>query len=282
MMEKNHAEELDARAILAGQPMAVLDQGFVRVVDLMGNDVSIVQADRVSPGRGIAGAAEDADLINSLMHEGDTSPFEMCEIKLHIKLPIFVARQLTRHRIASVCERLDLPAAVYTPEAESITADMQVQQVFSNLCGSVQSVSSQALDYGERHDIAREANCINMTVAHYVELYWKIDLNSLFNFLLHHLDERAPQEIREYAQVIARIVEAWVPMAFDAFVQYRLHAVTFSLREQMVLAPMLEQLRQVIATDGGDKPEAFSAGEWFEFMKKLSGIGELTDENNRP
>lgn len=239
------------------KPIPVLDHGFVRVVDYMGDDAAIVQAARVSYGRGTKRTSEDSGLIAYLMRHAHTTPFEMCEIKFHVKLPIFVARQWIRHRTANVNEYSArysiLDREFYVPQYEVLAA-----QSSSNRQGRGQTVSET--DAGEitrllirdaqnafdsyhwllneddegkaidpnRPGLARELARLNLPLSAYTQWYWKIDLHNLFNFLKLRSDEHAQHEIREYANVMLRIVEAWVPMAFKAFTEYRRDAANLS------------------------------------------------------
>jgi len=293
----NSYSELDDRHVMSGEALRVLDHGFVRVVDTMGDDNAVVQAARVSYGKGAKTAREDAELINYLLRHKHTTPFEMCEIKLHIKLPIFIARQWIRHRTANVneysCRYSQVPEQIYMPEFERIqvqsttnkqgsgdAADTITAQQWGNTTTTVQNVSAQALQYGEKHGVAKELNRINMTVAHYTEWYWKIDAHNLMNFLRLRLDSHAQYEIRAYAAVIARIFQAWLPVTYAAFMEYVFHSMAFSLKEQEVLAPIAHGLFEAIKRDGGAAPATFTAGEWKEFLKKLEELGGLTLENS--
>lgn len=285
-------EELDEKQIMAGVSIPVLDHGFVRVVDTMGDDSAIVQAARVSYGKGTKSSREDAELINYLMRHQHTSPFEMCQIKLHCKMPLFVARQWVRHRTASIneysCRYSEAPEDVYMPELERIKvqstdnkqgsgdgADLVTQEQFLRTTSSVQSVAAQALSFGEQKGVARELNRINMTVAHYTEWYWCINAHNLMHFLRLRLDPHAQEEMRAYAEVIALILKAWMPATYSAFLEYMLHRVTLSLKEQELIAPMLLALSTMIADAEMPVPEGFSKGEFAEFKKKIASIAEL-------
>lgn len=289
--------DTDDRQILSGAALTVLDHGFVRVVDTMGNDEAIVQAARVSYGKGTKTAREDNELINYLMRHYHTSPFEMCQIKLHCKMPIFIARQWIRHRTAAVneysCRYSSVPDEVYMPEPERIKVqstdnkqgsgdevDIAAAEKFINTTQSVQNISAQALQFGEKKGVARELNRINMTVAHYTDWYWCINLHNLLHFLRLRLDEHAQEEMRAYAQVIARIVQAWVPITYAAFMEYRFYSESFSLKEQEVMAPIASGLLAAIKRDGAEAPATFSQGEWKEFLRKLESIGGLANESS--
>ena len=290
-------QQIEDRDILAGTRLQVLDHGFVRVVDKMGDDSAIVQAARVSYGKGTKTAREDAELINYLMRHQHTSPFEMCVLKLHCKMPIFVARQWIRHRTASVneysCRYSEVPEHVYMPEQERIklqsssnkqgsgdAAELVAQQQFGNICQTVQNVVAQAIQFGEQQGIAREVNRINMTVSHYTEWYWCMNLHNLLHFLRLRLDPHAQEEMRAYAQVIARIVQAWVPVTYAAFMEYGFYKASFSLKEQEVLAPIATGLLHALQKEGATCPPEFSKGEWAEFLRKLEDIGGINDESS--
>ncbi len=218
----------------------VLDHGFVRVIDYMGGDESVVQSARVSFGVGTKRRRDDEGLIRYLMRNRHTSPFEMCELKLHVKLPIFVARQWIRHRTASINEysarysvlddefyipdidqlgpphptnrqgrgRGGLSEPTATRFQESIEAHShRSYDVYSDLLGSEQATDG----------LAREIARIVLPVNVYTQWYWKIDLHNLLSFLRLRLDNHAQAEIREYAQVIESIVREWVPLTYKAF-----------------------------------------------------------------
>jgi thymidylate synthase (FAD) len=231
-----------------GKPFPALDHGFVRVVDYMGNDAAIVQAARVSYGAGTKSVSEDAGLINYLMMNAHTSPFEMCEIKLHVKLPIFVARQWIRHRTANVNEVSGrysvLPNEYYLPEAtqlcyqsarnkqgksDALPPEQQGQvleclrsdaaQIFAHYREMLAlSNDENAAEQGLTRELAR----INLPLSTYTEWYWKIDLHNLLHFLALRLTPHAQYEIRTYAEVLLGIVNRWVPLTYAAFVEHRL------------------------------------------------------------
>ena len=245
----------------------VLDHGFVRIVDYMGDDAAIVQAARVSYGRGTRTARTDRGLIRYLMRHRHSTPFEMCEVKLHIKLPIFVARQWIRHRTANVNEisarysildrEFYVPApdklaaqsssnrqgrgAVLEPESAQRVIDVLRRDATQTFLTYETLLNDQG--DGEPRDpeapqVARELARMNLTLATYTQWYWKIDLHNLLHFLSLRLDEHAQWEIRAYAQVMADLVRAWVPLAWEAFSDYRLGAHTFS-REELELVRAL-------------------------------------------
>lgn len=215
-------------------PIPVLDHGFVRVVDLMGDDSAIVQAARVSYGAGTKTLREDAKLIRYLWDHGHTSPFEMVELKLHIKAPIFVARQWVRHRTASWNEvsgrYSEMDEDYYLPEPDQIRAQSTTNRqgrgealnhesahnariVMKNQC------EDALLDYRAllARGVARELARIVLPVAFYTQWYWKIDGNNLLKFLTQRCDEHAQYEIRAYANVIAEIVREWLPATYAAW-----------------------------------------------------------------
>src|SRR5512134_1945578 len=242
---------------ILGVPFKVLDDGFVRVVDYMGSDESIVQAARVSYGRGTKKVREDAGLIRYLMRHRHTTPFEMCEIKYHVKLPVFVARQWIRHRTANVNEYsarysiLDrefyIPAPRHLaaqstvnrqgrgdvlegPEAERVLA-MLKEDAERNYDHYVEMLNERedgtVIDEG-KSGLARELARMNLTLNVYTQWYWKTDLHNLFHFLSLRADAHAQYEIRVYADAMMETAEAWVPIAAGAFRDYRLGAVTLS------------------------------------------------------
>lgn len=271
----------------------VLDHGFIRVIDYMGDDAAIVQAARVSYGRGTKRVQEDVGLIRYLMRHRHTTPFEMCEIKFHIKLPIFVARQWIRHRTASVNEYsarysiLDKEFYIPAPQHLAAQSVSNRQGRGSVLTGSeaedvlailredaercyahyAQMLNEGENDRGspardpERQGLARELARMNLTLNTYTQWYWKTNLHNLFHFLSLRADSHAQYEIRAYADVMLGMVEAWVPAAAAAFRDYRLGAVTLSAQMVGVLQRML----------GGEAVTQESSGlnrrEWTEFCE---------------
>ena len=241
----------------------MLDHGFVRVIDYMGDDAAMVQAARVSYGRGTRRVSEDAGLIRYLMRHRHRTPFEMCEIKYHVKLPIFVARQWIRHRMANVNEYSArysiLDREFYIPAPEHLAAQSSGQPAGPRRraararrrrrCSELLRARCRPLTYDHyaahaergrggrdrrpaRQGLARELARMNLTLNTYTQWYWKTDLHNLLHFLSLRADAHAQYEIRVYAEAMLETVRAWVPATFAAFQDYRLGAVTFS-------APML-------------------------------------------
>lgn len=263
--------------------LPVLDHGFVRVVDYMGDDAAVVQAARVSYGRGTRKTTEDEGLIRYLMRHWHSTPFEMCEIKYHIKLPIFVARQWIRHRTANVNEYSArysiLDKEFYIPAPEQLAAqssnnrqgrgDILTGDAATRVLSLLRQDAEQTYaHYEEMLDesgagLARELARMNLTLNTYTQWYWKTDLHNLFHFLRLRADTHAQYEIRVYAEAMLETVKAWVPLSHAAFCDYRLGAVTFS-------AKMLEILKQMLAGEKIDQPTSgLSKREWTEMMASL-------------
>jgi thymidylate synthase (FAD) len=263
--------------------MPVLDHGFVRVIDYMGDDAAVVQAARVSYGRGTRKTSEDEGLIRYLMRHWHSTPFEMCEIKYHVKLPIFVARQWIRHRTANVNEYSArysiLDKEFYIPAPEHLAAQssdnrqgrgavLQGEEAARVLALLRQDAEQTYAHYEEMLDesgagLARELARMNLTLNTYTQWYWKTDLHNLFHFLRLRADAHAQYEIRVYAEAMLETVKAWVPLSHAAFCDYRLGAVTFS-------AKMLEILRRMLAGEAVTQPESgLSKREWSEMMSAL-------------
>lgn len=239
---------------ILGHEFRVLDRGFVRVVDYMGDDAAIVQAARVSYGQGTKTKSDDRALIRYLMANRHTSPFEMCEIKLHVKLPIFVARQWVRHRTAQINEYSarysDALDDVYIPDLENLAkqskenkqgrsdrfANDEASKIRDMILGNWNDAHEYYNDLREQN-LAREIARIVLPLNTYTEWYWKIDLHNLLHFLTLRCDSHAQLEIRRYADQIAEIVKLWVPEAHQAWVDYRRDAVIMS-------APAVNVLRQ--------------------------------------
>ena len=238
---------------ILGQPFKVLDDGFVRVVDYMGSDASIVQAARVSYGAGTRRVHEDRGLIRYLMRHHHSTPFEMCELKLHVRVPMDCWRQWIRHRTANVNEystrySLAIDAAQTTPPTgwrmQSPTNRQGSVGLLHGETGTQLSQKEAAFHrvarelYEERlaFGIAREQARKDLPLATYTEAYWKIDLHNLFHFLSLRTDEHAQAEIRAYAEVIgSNIVQRWCPLAWEAFVDYRLKSLALSRIEMDII-----------------------------------------------
>ena len=236
----------------------VLDHGFIRIIDRMGDDISIVQAARISYGKGATNSVRDRGLIRYLMKHKHTSPFEMCEIKLHIKMPLFVARQWVRHRTANINEYSArysvLSTDYYVPSIERVgpqSADnhqgtssegmndelkQQCIKLIHNESESAMSVYECLLNHG----LSRELSRVIVPLNAYTEMYWKIDLHNLLHFIRLRIEEGAQYEIREYARALLEIVRQWVPYTYEAFYDYVLNARTFSGKEMLVLRKILE------------------------------------------
>jgi thymidylate synthase (FAD) len=274
------------------EPLPVLDHGFVRVIDYMGDDAAIVQAARVSYGRGTRKISEDRGLINYLMRHRHTTPFEMCEIKYHVKLPIFVARQWIRHRTASVNEYsarysiLDkefyLPApeylaaqattnrqgrgAVIGGEAAKRVLDLlrrDAERAYAGYSELLNEDASGAAADPERPGLARELARMNLSLNFYTQWYWKTDLHNLMHFLALRADPHAQYEIRAYAEAMLGTLARWVPMAHAAFLEYQMNAA-------LVSATGLAVIRRLLAGERVDpKASGLSAREWRELMALL-------------
>lgn len=262
------------------EAVPVLDHGFVRVVDYMGDDAAIVQAARVSYGRGTRAVSSDEALIRYLMRHAHTTPFEMCEVKFHVKLPVFVARQWIRHRTASVNEYsarysvLDREFYIPAPEHLAAQSTTNNQGRGAALTGEeaervlrwLREDAMRAYDHYEamiatdgQQGLARELARMNLPANVYTQWYWKVNLHNLLHFLRLRIDPHAQWEIRAYAGVIASIVRDWVPIAWRAFEDYRLNAVTLSAQAVEVLRRRLRGERVAFEDSG------MSAREWREF-----------------
>ena len=264
---------LKSQEHLVGLKFPALDHGFVRIVDFMGSDSAIVQAARVSYGDGTKTVNEDKGLINYLMKHKHTSPFEMCEIKLHIKLPMFIARQWIRHRTANVNEcsaRYSiLPEEYYIPELQNILPQSEMNKQcrggeispeFAKDAQNLIKESSkrsyedyQALLGDEENGIAREIARGVLPVNMYTEWYWKIDLHNLLHFIRLRIHPHAQYEIRVYAEILAKIVKEWCPLAYGAFEEHALGGQTFSKSQMEVLKNLLSGVE--INGDGLSKRE---------------------------
>jgi thymidylate synthase (FAD) len=278
------------------EAIPVLDHGFVRVIDYMGDDAAVVQAARVSYGKGTKRVNEDRGLIHYLLRHRHTTPFEMCEIKYHVKLPIFVARQWIRHRTANVNEYSArysiLDNEFYIPAPEHLAAQstsnrqgrgevlsgQEAERVLSLLRDDAERAyrgyaemlneteRGEAID-GERQGLARELARMNLSLNFYTQWYWKTDLHNLLNFLSLRADAHAQYEIRAYAEAMVGTVERWVPMTAEAFRQYRLGGAQLSERGLAVV-------RRLLAGETVTQEESgMSKREWSELMAVLGRKG---------
>jgi len=275
-------------------PMPALDHGFIRVVDYMGDDDAVVQAARVSYGRGTRHVSEDRGLINYLMRHRHTTPFEMCEIKYHVKLPIFVARQWIRHRTANVNEYSArysiLDEEFYVPEAEHLAVQSTVNRqgrgavltgdrarhiiklLKRDATNAYRGYAYMLNDDGtgrpidaKRDMLARELARMNLSLNFYTQWYWKCDLHNLMRFLSLRADPHAQYEIRVYADLMLDTVRRWVPHCYAAFEEYQLHARTLSRTQMAILRRMLSGESVSQETSG------LSAREWQEFTTSVLG-----------
>ncbi len=274
------------------QPFQVLDHGFVRVVDYMGNDGSVVQAARVSYGAGTKKVNADKGLINYLLAHRHTTPFEMCEIKFHIKLPIFIARQWIRHRTASVNEYSArysiMEDEFYIPKAEALAPQSKVnhqgrdeskplsqeqqkkvlellkqdaKQCYDHYLDMINQDSNGNIADESKDGLARELARMNLPINCYTQWYWKIDLHNLLNFLFLRADSHAQFEIREYANVMLEITKRWVPHCYEAFVKYRQSGKEFS-------GPAVEVLKKKLKGENITQEESgLSTREWEDLTK---------------
>ena len=276
----------------------VLDHGFIRVVDYMGNDDSIVQAARVSYGKGTKKVSTDSGLIKYLMRHWHSTPFEMCEIKYHVKLPIFIARQWIRHRTANVNEYSArysiLDKEFYLPEVENLAAQSQnnrqgrgeiikgkqAKKVLNLLKNDAeQTYSNYEMMLNERYDgsvidkkevgLARELARMNLTLNTYTQWYWKTDLLNLMNFLRLRADHHAQYEIRAYADVMLDALKKWVPITYEAFIDYRVGGTEVSAKGKIILQKLIKDDKVSIDESG------LSKREWNELMTSFGIINKI-------
>ncbi|WP_187430462.1 Flavin-dependent thymidylate synthase [Roseobacter fucihabitans] len=298
--EQRQAPQQTLRAVSSGmekhlyKAQPVLDHGFVRVIDYMGDDAAICQAARVSYGKGTKSVQNDEGLIRYLMRHWHSTPFEMCEIKLHVKLPVFVARQWIRHRTANVNEYSArysiLDREFYIPAPEHINAQSVVNNQgrggvlegaeAARVLEILKSDSNRAYDNyeamisqdgpgGETQDgLARELARMNLPANVYTQWYWKVDLHNLFHFLRLRADAHAQYEIRVYADAICAMVADWVPAAYRAFEDYRLGGASMSGKALNCVRRMLKGEAVTQETSG------MSKGEWREFQEVLTEKSE--------
>ncbi len=283
---------------ILGKPFKVLDDGFIRVVDYLGSDQSIVQAARVSYGKGTKKVSQDRGLIRYLLRHRHTTPFEMCEIKFHIRIPMDAWRQWIRHRTANVNEystrySLAIDSMQTTQPDEwrvqssdnkqgsSGYFDIEAGNEMSNeekfLHDKAREIYSKRVEMGMAREQARK----DLPLSTYTEAYWKIDLHNLLHFLALRMEKNAQLEIREYANMIGQeIVKRWVPIAWEAFEEYRLNSQEFSGFELKLLSMLANGKNEEAiesATDFGwiklkDGKMTFNMERW-EFENKLRDLG---------
>ena len=271
------------------EAIPVLDHGFIRVVDYMGDDTSIVQAARVSYGKGTKKVNTDAGLIKYLMRHWHSTPFEMCEIKYHVKLPIFIARQWIRHRTANVNEYSArysiLDKEFYLPTPENLAAQSQsnrqgrgdvikgdqAKKVLDLLKSDAERTYKNYEEMlNERYDgsiidekksgLARELARMNLTLNTYTQWYWKTDLLNLMNFLRLRADDHAQYEIRAYADAMLDTLKKWVPTTYEAFMDYRVGGTEVSAKGKSIIQKLIKGEKVSIEDSG------LSKREWNELM----------------
>ena len=293
--QKNETKRVTAPNLekILYEAIPILDHGFIRVIDYMGNDTSIVQAARVSYGKGTKQVSTDSGLIKYLMRHWHSTPFEMCEIKYHVKLPIFIARQWIRHRTANVNEYSArysiLDKEFYLPKKEHLAAQSQnnrqgrgevlegeqANKVLSLLKDDAErTYDNYETMLNERYDgsvvdenepgLARELARMNLTLNTYTQWYWKTDLLNLMNFLRLRADSHAQYEIRAYADAMLNTLKSWVPITYDAFLDYRVGGTEVSSKGKILIKKLIK----------GEKIDMESSGlskrEWNELMEDFN------------
>ncbi len=280
------------------EAIPILDHGFIRVVDYMGDDTSIVQSARVSYGKGTKKVSTDEGLIKYLMRHWHSTPFEMCEIKYHIKLPIFIARQWIRHRTANVNEYSArysiLDKEFYLPHPKHLAAQSQsnrqgrgdildeekAKKVLDLLKGDAeQTYNNYETMLNERYDgtvidensvgLARELARMNLTLNTYTQWYWKTDLLNLMNFLRLRADQHAQYEIRAYADAMLGTVKKWVPITYEAFMDYRVGGTEVSSKGKIIIQKLMKGEKVSIDNSGLSKREWNELMEAFDLKDRL-------------
>ena len=275
------------------EAIPILDHGFIRVIDYMGDDTSIVQAARVSYGKGTKKVSTDSGLIKYLMRHWHSTPFEMCEIKYHVKLPIFIARQWIRHRTANVNEYSArysiLDKEFYLPSPEHLASQSknnrqgrgniiegnQAKKVLNLLKKDAeQTYDNYEMMLNERYDgsiideketgLARELARMNLTLNTYTQWYWKTDLLNLMNFLRLRVDHHAQYEIRAYADVMLDTLKKWVPITYDAFMDYRVGGTEVSAKGKIIIQKLIKGEKVNVEESG------LSKREWNELMEAFN------------
>ena len=280
------------------EAIPILDHGFIRVVDYMGNDTSIVQAARVSYGKGTKKVSTDSGLIKYLMRHWHSTPFEMCEIKYHVKLPIFIARQWIRHRTANVNEYSArysiLDKEFYLPSPKHLAAQSQsnrqgrgdvlegdqakkvldllksdAERTYSNYEGMLNERYDGSVIDETKIGLARELARMNLTLNTYTQWYWKTDLLNLMNFLRLRGDSHAQYEITAYANVMLDTLKKWVPITFEAFMDYRVGGTEVSAKGKLIIQKMIKGADVNLENSGLSKREWNELMHAFELKDKL-------------
>jgi thymidylate synthase (FAD) len=295
LIEKINVPALDE---ILGKKFSVLDDGFIRVIDYMGSDESIVQAARVSYGRGTKKVSEDRGLIRYLLRNRHTTPFEMCEIKLHVRVPMDTWRQWIRHRTANINEYSTRYSIAIDASQKTAPGEWRIQALdnkqgsdgfIENQTGNKLSAREEELQnfarevYQERLNlgVAREQARKDLPLSTYTEAYWKVDLHNLLHFLELRMDAHAQYEIRAYANVIGNeIVSRWCPVAWQAFKDYYMNSLTFSSLEipvlKFIVAGKTNDALKIAEDYGWLKTKdnvLVKSRERSEFEKKLDTIG---------
>ncbi len=275
------------------EPFPALDHGFVRVIDYMGDDNAIVQAARVSYGKGTKKVQQDQGLINYLMRHRHSTPFEMCEIKLHIKLPIFIARQWIRHRTANVNEYSArysiLDNEFYIPKAEHLAAQSSINnqgrgkilppEYAQDVIELLKEDALSSYDHykymlntdelgnvidEKRPGLARELARMNISLNYYTQWYWKIDLHNFMHFISLRKDSHAQYEINVYATILADLLKLWCPLTYQAFEKYRLNSTFLSEGATKIVKDMIQGKKNICPEEYG-----LSQREWHEMRNAL-------------
>lgn len=295
LTKRSVSEELEN---LLQKEIKVLDNGFIRVIDYMGDDAAVVQAARVSYGKGTKKVNNDKALINYLMRNEHTSPFEMCEIKFHVKLPIFVARQWIRHRTANVNEYSArysiLKSEFYFPEICDVceqssdnkqSRGTQVDESYAaKIIDMIKQDALRLYDHYQlmlnidesgnivdqsRPSIAREISRIMLPLNTYTEFYWKIDLHNLLRFIKLRISDHAQLEIRKYACVMADIIKAWMPYTYEAFENH-------VLKSHVVSDECMEVLKKLVNQEDVNYSDySIGRSEWNELMNKVGRLDKV-------
>ena len=293
--QKNETKRVTAPNLekILYEAIPILDHGFIRVIDYMGNDTSIVQAARVSYGKGTKQVSTDSGLIKYLMRHWHSTPFEMCEIKYHVKLPIFIARQWIRHRTANVNEYSArysiLDKEFYLPKKEHLAAQSknnrqgrgevlegdQANKVLSLLKDDAErTYDNYETMLNERYNgsvvdenepgLARELARMNLTLNTYTQWYWKTDLLNLMNFLRLRADSHAQYEIRAYADAMLDTLKKWTPITYDAFLDYRVGGTEVSSKGKLIIQNLIKGEKIDLENSG------LSKREWNELMQAFN------------
>ncbi len=264
-------EDMDDKQILSGIELGILDRGFIRVLEHQGNDEQIAKRLGMVTQRRLNIPA----MVASLMVPYDQPAFQLSGLRLQVRLPMALLPYFLSAGHFTLIELMST-SQVYEPDGDRLGGvSAEVPEVYGNLCASVQEVTAQAIAYGVKHKVDDFVNGLHRSVAAYVDAQVQTTLHDLMRFLQRHLEDAESPEMREVADVLARVMQAWVPHTLEAFMVHRYHSTAFSVKEQELLAPFMAAMLEAHKRGAVDCPEGFSLVEWKDFLAKVESIAGL-------